>query len=121
MRPRPLEPLSSHLPALPTPGRRGPEPDSPPAAAVPSGTASSGSPAVAQGTSPPAIPGRRPAGVPPRPLSALFRFDEELRQVIIALVRPETGRVVRQVPPEKILSLIAHLKEAARRALDRRA
>lgn len=118
---RPLEPLSSYLPALPTPGRRGPEPGPSPGAAAPSGAAASGSPAVAQDTSPPATPGRRPAGVAQQPLSASFRFDEELRQVIITLVRPETGQVVRQVPPDKVLSLIANLQEAAKRALDRQA
>jgi len=46
------------------------------------------------------------------------RFDRLARQVVIALVRPETRQVVVQIPPEKILKLAAHLKAMAAHILD---
>jgi uncharacterized FlaG/YvyC family protein len=37
------------------------------------------------------------------------------------LIRPETDQVVRQIPPEKILRLMADLRDVVARALDERA
>jgi uncharacterized FlaG/YvyC family protein len=55
------------------------------------------------------------------PLQASFRFDDLARQVVITLVRPETQAVVRQIPPEKILKLIAYLRGVATGTFDQRA
>jgi len=82
------------------------------------------SPAADRGTSPPVASGRQPAGAPsapalPAPLQASFRFEKLARQVVVTLVRPETQQVVRQIPPEKILRLIAYLREVVSATLDR--
>lgn len=98
----PLEPLPSHQPVPPTP-----EPARPPAAD--------------RSSSPPAASGRQPAGAPPQPLQASFRFDDLARQAVVTLLRPETGEVVRQIPPEKILSLIVYLRGVTAASFDRRA
>jgi len=62
---------------------------------------------------PPDTSGRRPAGAPP--LQASFRCDESTQQMVVALTRPDTQEVIREMPPEKILRLIAALKQIAAR------
>ena len=69
--------------------------------------------------SPPASSDRRPAG--PTPLAASYRFDAFANSIVVVLIRPETDEVVRQVPPEKILRLMADLRDMVARALDERA
>jgi len=54
-------------------------------------------------------------------LQASFRFEELARQVVVKLFRPETKEVVRQIPPEKILSLIVYLRLSATSSFDKRA
>jgi hypothetical protein len=87
-------------------------------------------PAAGRRPSPPAASGRQPAGAfqatssrpaLPRPLEASFRFEELARQVVVTLVQPESGAVVRQIPPEKIINLIVYLRQVAGRSFDRRA
>jgi hypothetical protein len=118
---KPLEPLPIHLPL---PGERpSPSGDGAPG---PHSPASARSPAADRGTSPPAASGRQPAGAPsapaPRaPLEASFRFEEQARQVVVTLIRPETQQVVLQVPPEKILKLIAYLRQFITTTFDRQA
>jgi len=118
---KPLEPLPIHLP-LPG-GRPSPSGDGAPG---PHSPASDRSPAADRGTSPPAASGRQPAGAPTppalrAPLQASFRFEEQARQVVVTLVRPETQQVVLQVPPEKILRLIAYLRQVLSATFDRQA
>ena len=69
--------------------------------------------------SPPLTPGRRPAGPPP--LEASYRFDEPAGQTVVVLTRPDTQEVVRQMPPEKIVRLIANLRDMVSRILEQRA
>lgn len=79
----------------------------------------------------PAGRSRRPATVPPGPdrsaarrglpLTASYHFDEPANSAVVVLVRPETNQVVRQIPPEKILRLIADLRQMVARVFDRRA
>ena len=69
--------------------------------------------------SPPASSDRRPAG--PAPLAASYRFDASANSIVVVLIRPETDQVVRQIPPEKILQLMADLRDVVTRALDERA
>lgn len=99
---KPLEPLPSHTPVAPTP-------------------ATSRPPAADRRSSPPVASGRQPAGVSRPPLAATVRFEELARQVVITLIRPDTREVVCQIPPEKILSLIVHLRQASERAFDKHA
>ncbi len=69
--------------------------------------------------SPPATPGRRPAGPPP--LEASYHFDESAGQTVVVLTRPDTQEVVRQMPTEKIVRLIADLRDMVSRILEKRA
>jgi len=69
--------------------------------------------------SPPVSSDRRPAG--PVPLAVSYRFDESANSIVVVLIRPETDQVVRQIPPEKILRLMADLRDVVARALDERA
>ena len=41
-----------------------------------------------------------------------FRFDESSGRTIITVVNPETNEVVRQIPPEELLSLARTMREA---------
>jgi len=52
------------------------------------------------------------------PLSASYQYNKALKQVIITLVRPDTGEVVLQIPQEKVLNLIAILNQLSNQALD---
>jgi hypothetical protein len=52
------------------------------------------------------------------PLTASFSYDRALRQVIVTLQRPDTGAVVAQFPPDKVLQLIAALMNLANKQLD---
>lgn len=81
--------------------------------------AATSSPAADRRPSPPAASDRQPAG--PSPLQATFRFEEKAQQVVVTLIRPETKEVVRQIPPDKILNLVAYLRQFVERAFDRRA
>ena len=51
-------------------------------------------------------------------MQASLRFEKLARQIVLSLIEPETGEVVRQIPPEKILSLIVYLQQAADAAFD---
>ncbi|HUU55671.1 MAG TPA: flagellar protein FlaG [Armatimonadota bacterium] len=99
----PLEPLPSQLPAPPTP--------------VPARSPAAGRSAYI----PPALSGRQLRRELPAPLQASVRFEKLARQVVLALLEPETGRVVRQIPPEKILKMIVYLQQAADSAFDKSA
>ncbi len=62
----------------------------------------------------------------PRPLGhgnveARFSFNEELAQIVVTLRDVDTGEVVRQIPPEKILQFAEFLLKRTGRILDARA
>jgi len=95
----PLEPLPSQQPVPPTPVPARP-------------------PAAGREATPPATSGRQPQGELAAPLQASLRFEKLARQIVLSLIEPETGEVVRQIPPEKILSLIVYLRQAADAAFD---
>lgn len=42
----------------------------------------------------------------------MFRVDEGSGRLIITVLNPETGEIVRQIPPEEVLSLARNLREA---------
>jgi len=52
------------------------------------------------------------------PLQASYEYDRALRQVVVTLTMPDTGGVVRQIPPEKVLRVIMGLLEVAGQFLD---
>lgn len=97
----PLEPLPSQTPVSPTP--------------VPAR-----SPAVGRSANnPPACSGRQLRRESPAVLKASVRFEKLARQMVVTLLEPETGAVVRQMPPEKILKMIVCLQQASDGAFDR--
>ncbi len=99
----PLEPLPSRLPVPPTPVR-------------------ARSPAVGRSAHiPPAHSGRQPTGAPATRLQARFRFEKLARQIVIALIEPQSKQVVQQIPPEKVLKMITYLQQAAVHAFDKSA
>ena len=51
-------------------------------------------------------------------LQARFEYDRALHQIIIKLVREETGEVVTQIPSEKVQSLILGLLQRMGMNLD---
>ena len=57
------------------------------------------------------------ATLPPA-LEITYSFDKELNQIIFTLTRPDTGRVVRQVPPEAILEFASYIRQQTALALD---
>ncbi len=42
----------------------------------------------------------------------VFRVDEGSGRLVITVMNPETGEVVRQIPPEELLSVAKTMKEA---------
>ena len=54
-------------------------------------------------------------------MRASVRFEKLARQIVVALLEPETGAVVRQIPPEKILKMIVYLQQASDGAFDKSA
>lgn len=42
----------------------------------------------------------------------LFRLDESSGRVVITIVNPNTGEIVRQIPPEEVLKAAHTLREA---------
>ncbi len=99
----PLEPLPSQTPVSPTP--------------VPARSPAAGRSAE----DPPACSGRQLRRESPAPLKASVRFEKLARQIVVALLEPETGAVVRQIPPEKILRMIVYLQQASDGAFDKSA
>lgn len=54
-------------------------------------------------------------------IKASFSYDQELKQIIIVLKSEETGEVIRQFPPEKILHLLAGFAELSGKKVDEKA
>jgi flagellar protein FlaG len=56
-----------------------------------------------------------------RPYSLSFRFEKELNRVVVKVIDPETGEVVREVPPESVIETMKQLRETAGRLVDEEA
>jgi len=97
----PLEPLPSQTPVSPTP--------------VPARSPAAGRSA----NNPPAVSGRRLRRESPAPLRTSVRFEKLARQIVVALLEPETGAVVRQIPPDKILRMLVYCQQASDGAFDK--
>jgi len=49
------------------------------------------------------------------------RFEKLARQIVVTLLEPETGAVVRQMPPDKILRMIVYAQQVSDGAFDKSA
>ena len=56
-----------------------------------------------------------------RPYSLSFRFEKELNRVVVKVIDPETGELVREVPSEAVIEALKQLRETAGRLVDEEA
>jgi flagellar protein FlaG len=56
-----------------------------------------------------------------RPYSLSFRYEKELNRVVVKVIDPETGELVREVPPEAVIEALKQLRETAGRLVDEEA
>ena len=56
-----------------------------------------------------------------RPYSLSFRFEKELNRVVVKVIDPETGEVVREVPPESVIESMKQLRKSGGRLVDEEA
>lgn len=56
----------------------------------------------------------KPAPVPSnfKPYSLSFRFEKELNRVVVKVIDPETGELVREIPPESVIEALKQLRQA---------
>lgn len=79
-------------------------------------------PALASGSTAASAPARPSAPLGGHNIEARLSFDKELAQIIITLCDRDTGEVVRQIPPEKVLQFAQFLlQRSTGRLLDARA
>lgn len=57
----------------------------------------------------------------PATLEISYSFNKELHQIVFTLRRPDTGRVVRQVPPSAILEFAAYILRQTAQSVDAKA
>lgn len=46
------------------------------------------------------------------PYSLSFRFEQELNRVVVKVIDPVTGEVVREIPPESVIAALKQLRRA---------
>ena len=47
-----------------------------------------------------------------KPYSLSFRFDKELNRVVVKVVDPESGKLLREIPPESVLEALKEIKRS---------
>jgi flagellar protein FlaG len=47
-----------------------------------------------------------------------FRYEKELNRVVVKVIDPETGELVREVPPEAVIKALKQLRETAGHLVD---
>ncbi len=47
-----------------------------------------------------------------KPYSLSFRFDKELNRVVVKVIDPESGKLLREIPPESVLEALKELKRS---------
>lgn len=52
------------------------------------------------------------------PVTASYKYDKDARRLIVTLLRPDTGEIVAQIPPEKVLAVGRAIMNTAIHALD---
>ena len=59
-----------------------------------------------------------PAEAPPpvesnfKPYSLSFRFEKELNRVVVKVIDPQTGELLREIPPESVIEALKQLRKA---------
>jgi flagellar protein FlaG len=53
-----------------------------------------------------------------RPYALSFRYEKELKRVVVKVFDPETGELVREVPPESVIEALKQLRATAGRLVD---
>lgn len=53
-----------------------------------------------------------------QPLQASYEYNEALRQVVITLLNPETGAVVREIPGERVIQVAEALLRTVNETLN---
>ena len=56
-----------------------------------------------------------------KPYSLSFRFDEELNRVVVKVIDPTTGELLREIPPESVIEALKKLKQAPGSLVDEEA
>jgi flagellar protein FlaG len=54
-------------------------------------------------------------------IQATYDYDKDLNQIIIKLRSEDTGEVIQQIPPEKIINLIASFMNSVGKSIDKEA
>ena len=62
----------------------------------------------------PAAPEEAPPSVESnfRPFSLSFRFEKELNRVVVKVIDPQTGELLREIPPESVIEALKQLRKA---------
>ena len=47
-----------------------------------------------------------------RPFSLSFRFEKELNRVVVKVIDPQTGELLREIPPESVIEALKQLRKA---------
>jgi flagellar protein FlaG len=47
-----------------------------------------------------------------KPYSLSFRYDEELHRVVVKVIDPATGELLREIPPEAVIEALKQLRKA---------
>ncbi len=47
-----------------------------------------------------------------KPYSLSFRFEKELNRVVVKVIDPETGELLREIPPEAVIEALKQLRKA---------
>ena len=72
-------------------------------------------------------PGRAQAGEPAtadvvaerfKPYALSFRYDKELNRVLVKVIDPESGELLREIPPESVVAAMKQLRQTLGRFVD---
>jgi uncharacterized FlaG/YvyC family protein len=47
-----------------------------------------------------------------KPYALSFRFEKELNRVVVKVIDPETGELLREIPPESVIEALKQLRKA---------
>jgi len=56
-----------------------------------------------------------------KPYSLLFRYDKETQRVVVKVIDPTTGELLREIPPESVIEALKKLKQAPGSLVDEEA
>jgi flagellar protein FlaG len=56
-----------------------------------------------------------------KPYSLSFRYDEELNRVVVKVIDPATGELLREIPPEAVIEALKQLRQAPGSLVDEEA